>query len=153
MEAYLLDWANLLLRWAHVITAIAWIGSSFYFVFLDNSLTPPVADDLKDKGVDGELWAVHGGGFYHPQKYMVAPKAIPENLHWFYWESYCDLAHRLRLFTVLYLWQRRHVPRRQERVRLVARRRRRRRARLPGRVLAGLRRHLPRLRPEARTAT
>ena len=81
--AYLLDWANLLLRWAHVITAIAWIGSSFYFVFLDSSLTKPVDPELVGKGVDGELWAVHGGGFYHPQKYLVAPRQMPENLHWF----------------------------------------------------------------------
>ena len=65
METYLLDWANLLLRWAHVITAIAWIGSSFYFLFLVSSLVPPVADDLKEAGVGGELWAVHGGGFYN----------------------------------------------------------------------------------------
>ena len=101
---YLLDWANLLLRWVHVITAIAWIGSSFYFVFLDSSLTPPVDPDLKKKGVDGELWAVHGGGFYHPQKYMVAPKAIPEHLHWFYWESYTTWLTGFSLFTVLYLF-------------------------------------------------
>ncbi len=67
MDAYLLDWANLLLRWAHVIVAIAWIGSSFYFVFLDNSLTRPEDAGLLAKGVDGELWAVHGGGFYHPR--------------------------------------------------------------------------------------
>lgn len=65
MEGYILDWANMLLRWLHVITAIAWIGSSFYFVWLDNSLTRPNASDLKEKGVDGELWAVHGGGFYN----------------------------------------------------------------------------------------
>ena len=84
MDAYLLDWVNLLLRWAHVITAIAWIGSSFYFVFLDSSLTKPTDPELVKKGVDGELWAVHGGGFYNPQKYMVAPKQLPENLHWFY---------------------------------------------------------------------
>ncbi|ACB33411.1 protein of unknown function DUF989 [Leptothrix cholodnii SP-6] len=101
---YLLDWANLLLRWAHVITAIAWIGSSFYFVFLDNSLTPPSAPDLRAKGVGGELWAVHGGGFYHPQKYLVAPKALPENLHWFYWESYSTWLTGFGLFTVLYLF-------------------------------------------------
>jgi len=105
MEAYVLDWVNLLLRWAHVIVAIAWIGSSFYFVFLDNSLTQPADPDLKAKGVDGELWAVHGGGFYHPQKYMVAPKAIPENLHWFYWESYSTWLTGFALFTVLYLYQ------------------------------------------------
>ncbi|MDB5744719.1 MAG: hypothetical protein JWR68_3034 [Polaromonas sp.] len=102
--AYLLDWAGLLLRWAHVITAIAWIGSSFYFVFLDNSLTPPVAPELVDKGVSGELWAVHGGGFYHPQKYLVAPKQMPENLHWFYWESYSTWLTGFGLFTVLYLF-------------------------------------------------
>jgi uncharacterized membrane protein len=105
MDAYVLDWVNLLLRWAHVIVAIAWIGSSFYFVFLDNSLTKPADPDLKAKGVDGELWAVHGGGFYHPQKYMVAPKSIPENLHWFYWESYSTWLTGFALFTVLYLYQ------------------------------------------------
>jgi uncharacterized membrane protein len=101
---YLLDWANLLLRWAHVIVAIAWIGSSFYFVFLDSSLTPPADPELRAKGVGGELWAVHGGGFYHPQKYLVAPKAIPENLHWFYWESYSTWLTGFGLFTVLYLF-------------------------------------------------
>ncbi|QTN24353.1 urate hydroxylase PuuD [Rhizobacter sp. AJA081-3] len=105
MDAYVLDWVNLLLRWAHVIVAIAWIGSSFYFVFLDSSLTKPADPELKAKGVDGELWAVHGGGFYHPQKYMVAPKSIPENLHWFYWESYSTWLTGFALFTVLYLYQ------------------------------------------------
>jgi uncharacterized membrane protein len=104
MDAYLLDWANLLLRWAHVVTAIAWIGSSFYFVFLDASLTPPTDPELKRKGVDGELWAVHGGGFYHPQKYLVAPKSLPANLHWFYWESYSTWLTGFALFTVLYLF-------------------------------------------------
>ena len=104
MDAYLLDWANLLLRWVHVITAIAWIGSSFYFVFLDSSLTPPLDPALKDKGVDGELWAVHGGGFYHPQKYLVAPKSLPQNLHWFYWESYSTWLTGFGLFTALYLF-------------------------------------------------
>ncbi len=105
MEAYVLDWVNLLLRWAHVIVAIAWIGSSFYFVFLDNSLTRPTAPDLVGKGVDGELWAVHGGGFYHPQKYLVAPKSLPPHLHWFYWESYSTWLTGFALFTVLYLYQ------------------------------------------------
>ena len=104
MESYLLDWVNLLLRWAHVITAIAWIGSSFYFVFLDSSLTKPTDPDLQKKGVDGELWAVHGGGFYNPQKYMVAPKQLPENLHWFYWESYSTWLTGFALFTALYLF-------------------------------------------------
>jgi uncharacterized membrane protein len=106
MDAYLLDWVNLLLRWAHVITAIAWIGSSFYFVLLDSSLTPPEHDDLKAKGVDGELWAVHGGGFYHSNKYMVAPRwrALPDNLHWSYWESYSTWLTGFALLTVLYLF-------------------------------------------------
>ncbi len=104
MEGYLLDWANLLLRWLHVITAIAWIGSSFYFVWLDNSLTRPTAPDLLEKGVDGELWAVHGGGFYHPQKYLLAPKQLPEHLHWFYWESYSTWMSGFALLTVVYLF-------------------------------------------------
>jgi uncharacterized membrane protein len=106
MDAYLLDWVNLLLRWAHVITAIAWIGSSFYFVLLDNSLSKPEYDDLKAKGVDGEMWAVHGGGFYHANKYMLAPRwrELPENLHWSYWESYSTWLTGFALFTVLYLF-------------------------------------------------
>jgi uncharacterized membrane protein len=104
MESYYLDWANLLLRWVHVITAIAWIGSSFYFVFLDSSLTPPVDDDLKKQGVSGELWAVHGGGFYHPVKFNVSPPKLPSHLHWFYWESYSTWLSGFSLFTVSYLW-------------------------------------------------
>ena len=105
MDVYVLDWVNLLLRWAHVIVAIAWIGSSFYFVFLDNNLTPPTDPVLREKGVGGELWAIHGGGFYHPQKYLVSPKQIPEHLHWFYWESYSTWLTGFSLFTVLYLHQ------------------------------------------------
>jgi uncharacterized membrane protein len=104
MESYLLDWVNLLLRWAHVITAIAWIGSSFYFVFLDSSLTPPLDEDLKKQGVSGELWAVHGGGFYHPVKFAVKPPQMPANLHWFFWESYSTWITGFALFTVSYLW-------------------------------------------------
>ena len=104
--AYLFDWLNLLLRWAHVITAVAWIGASFYFVMLDNSLSPPTHDDLKRKGVDGEMWAVHGGGFYHSNKYMVAPRwlPLPQNLHWSYWESYSTWLTGFGLFTTLYLY-------------------------------------------------
>ena len=104
MDTYLLDWANLLLRWAHVITAIAWVGSSFYFVFLDASLTKPADPELLGKGVDGELWAVHGGGFYNPQKYLLAPRTLPPHLHWFYWESYSTWLTGFGLFTVLYLF-------------------------------------------------
>jgi uncharacterized membrane protein len=104
MDAYLLDWANLLLRWLHVITAIAWVGSSFYFVWLDNHLIRPTSPDLLEKGVGGALWAVHGGGFYNPQKYLQAPKKIHTELHWFYWESYSTWLSGFALFTVLYLW-------------------------------------------------
>ncbi|RZT42725.1 urate hydroxylase PuuD [Cupriavidus agavae] len=104
MEGYILDWANLLLRWLHVITAIAWIGSSFYFVWLDNSLTPPTDENLRQKGVGGELWAVHGGGFYNPQKYLTSPAKLPEHLHWFYWESYSTWMSGFALFVVLYLF-------------------------------------------------
>lgn len=104
MESYFLDWANLLLRWLHVITAIAWVGSSFYFVFLDSSLTPPQDEDLKKQGVSGELWAVHGGGFYHPVKFAVSPPKLPDHLHWFYWESYTTWLSGFALLTVSYLW-------------------------------------------------
>lgn len=104
MESYFLDWANLLLRWLHVITAIAWVGSSFYFVFLDSSLTPPADDKLRGEGATGELWAVHGGGFYHPVKYAVSPPKLPPHLHWFYWESYSTWLSGFALFTVSYLW-------------------------------------------------
>ena len=104
MDTYLLDWANLLLRWLHVIVAIAWIGSSFYFVFLDSSLTPPEDEQLKKDGVSGELWAVHGGGFYHPVKFAVSPPKLPEHLHWFYWESYSTWLSGFALFLISYLW-------------------------------------------------
>lgn len=105
MELYLLDWANLLLRWLHVITAIAWIGSSFYFVWLDNSLVPTDDAQARQRGVGGEIWSVHGGGFYNAQKYPVGPKQMPKShLHWFYWESYSTWLSGFALFTVLYLW-------------------------------------------------
>ena len=104
MESYLLDWANLLLRWLHVITAIAWVGSSFYFVFLDSSLTPPADAKLREQGATGELWAVHGGGFYHPVKYAVSPPKLPPHLHWFFWESYSTWLSGFALFTVSYIW-------------------------------------------------
>ncbi|WP_332739750.1 urate hydroxylase PuuD [Hydrogenophaga sp.] len=104
METYLLDWANLLLRWLHVIVAIAWIGSSFYFVFLDSSLTPPEDEQLKKDGVSGELWALHGGGFYHPVKFAVSPPQLPGHLHWFYWESYSTWLSGFALFLISYLW-------------------------------------------------
>lgn len=104
MESYYLDWANLLLRWVHVITAIAWIGASFYFVMLDNSLEKPHDQESLDKGVGGEQWAVHGGGFYNMQKYALAPKKLPDHLHWSYWESYSTWLTGFALFTMSYLW-------------------------------------------------
>lgn len=102
MEAYLLDWLSLLVRWTHVIVGIAWIGASFYFVWLDNHLLAPTDEALKAKGVGGELWAVHGGGFYNPQKYKLAPKQIPDHLHWFYWEAYSTWLSGFLLLSLLY---------------------------------------------------
>ena len=102
MDAYLLEWANLLLRWLHVITAIAWIGTSFHFVLTDDRLHRPTDPDLLARGVDGESWAVHGGGFYHFNKYRVAPKNLPVDLHWSYWEAYSTWLSGFALLTVLY---------------------------------------------------
>jgi len=108
MEAFLLaygtEWLNLIVRWLHLITGIAWIGASFYFVWLDNNIRPPKpGSELANKGVSGELWAVHGGGFYNPQKYLIAPKELPEELHWFKWEAYATwLSGFAMLFIVYY---------------------------------------------------
>ena len=102
MEAYLLDWLNLLVRWFHMITGIAWIGASFYFVWLDNHLLPPKDKSAADKGVSGELWAVHGGGFYNAQKYRVAPATLPEPLHWFKWEAYTTFISGFFLLCLMY---------------------------------------------------
>lgn len=88
MEGYIADWLNLLIRWVHVITGVAWIGASFYFVWLDDHLKAPKDPADDEKGVGGEVWSVHGGGFYHAQKYKVAPAQLPEQLHWFKWEAY-----------------------------------------------------------------
>ncbi len=102
MEAYLLDWLSLLGRWLHVTAGIAWIGASFYFVWLDNHLLKPASKDSIDAGVGGELWAMHGGGFYHAQKYRVAPAALPGTLHWFYWEAYTTFLSGFFLLALLY---------------------------------------------------
>ena len=103
MDAHLLEFLGLLLRWLHVIAGIAWIGSSFYFIWLDNSLDPPPAgSDAAKKGVAGELWAVHGGGFYNPQKYAVAPASLPEKLHWFKWEAYTTWLSGTALLVLVY---------------------------------------------------
>ncbi len=104
-SGYLIGCASLLLRWMHVIFAIAWVGSSFYFIWLDNSLKPPVDPALIEKGVGGELWAVHGGGFYNPQKYLLAPPKLPDELHWFKWESYSTWLSGFFLLGALYYSQ------------------------------------------------
>lgn len=97
--AYAWEWASLLLRWLHVITAIAWIGASFYFIALDNSLEPPKDGDPL---VRGEQWSLHGGGFYYKKKYAGAPPALPERLHWFKWEAYWTWISGFALFALLY---------------------------------------------------
>ncbi len=102
MEAYLVEWLNILGRWVHFITGIAWIGSSFYFIWLDNHLENPKVAGDQQKGVGGELWSVHGGGFYHSQKYQVAPASLPETLHWFKWEAYTTWISGMFLLMLVY---------------------------------------------------
>jgi len=104
MEAYIIDWLNLLVRWLHLITGIAWIGASFYFVMLDNSLMPPKKPEDAKRGVFGELWAVHGGGFYNSQKYLTGPKGEPlsDHLHWSKWEAYTTWLSGMGLLAVIY---------------------------------------------------
>ena len=102
MEAYLVDWLNLLARWLHFIAGIAWIGASFYFIWLDNHLETPRDPGDTRVGVGGEVWSVHGGGFYHAQKYKVAPPFIPETLHWFKWEAYSTWLSGMFLLALVY---------------------------------------------------
>jgi uncharacterized membrane protein len=102
MEGFLLDYSNLLLRWLHVIAAIAWIGESIYFVMLDLSLHKPHTERGKQLGVFGELWAVHGGGFYHNEKYMTNPAELPDDLHWSFWKAYTTWLSGFGLFVLLY---------------------------------------------------
>ena len=96
------DWLDLGLRWLHVIAAMAWIGTSFYFVLLDQSLRSPKEERDRAAGVGGELWEVHGGGFYHVQKYVVAPPRLPDHLAWFKWEAYTTWLSGFGLMIVLY---------------------------------------------------
>ena len=102
MIGYLAEWAALLLRWLHLVAGVAWIGASFYFLWLDNHLQPPADKDRADPAVGGELWAVHGGGFYRSQKYRVAPAVLPPTLHWFYWEAYTTWLSGMALLILLY---------------------------------------------------
>ncbi len=87
MDPYITEWLNLIIRFAHLIVGIAWIGASFYFVWLDNHLEKP-PEEKADKGISGDLWAIHGGGFYEVAKYKLAPPKMPTTLHWFKWEAY-----------------------------------------------------------------
>jgi len=105
IEGYVLEWLNLLGRAIHVVAGIAWIGASFYFVWLDNHLAAPADESARQRGVGGELWAVHGGGFYHAQKYLGAPPALPATLHWFKWEAYTTLLSGLFLLGLVYYLQ------------------------------------------------
>ena len=102
MDPYANEWLDLLVRWLHVVAAIAWIGSSFYFIALDNHLRPPKDEADTERGVGGEAWEIHGGGFYQVQKYRVAPKTLPEPLYWFKWEAYTTWLSGFALLIVLY---------------------------------------------------
>src|SRR5690606_23204390 len=103
MDAYALEVGNLLLRWLHVVAAIAWIGESIYFVMLDNSLRPPRDAQARAQGVSGQMWAVHGGGFYHNQKYLTSPAQLPDDLHWSFWKAYTTWLSGFALFAIMYL--------------------------------------------------
>jgi uncharacterized membrane protein len=92
-------WANLAIRWLHLTAGIAWIGSSFYFMWLDSHLKPPAE---QREGVAGELWSVHSGGFYHQTKFMVAPAGMPEELHWFKWEAYTTWISGILLLSLIF---------------------------------------------------
>ncbi len=102
--AYILDWLNLIARWAHVIAGISWIGASFYFVWLDDSLVPAERADEVRRGMSGDLWAVHGGGFYHNQKYLTGPRGEPltHDLHWFKWEAYSTWITGMAMLAIVY---------------------------------------------------
>ena len=105
MEGYVIEWLSLLGRWTHFVVGVAWIGASFYFVWLDNHLERPTDPAATERGVGGELWAVHGGGFYNAQKYTNGVPKMPGNLHWFKWEAYTTLITGLFLLALLYWYQ------------------------------------------------
>ena len=99
MDVFLGEWLNLLIRWAHMVVAIGWIGTSFYFMALDYSLSKR---ERMNPGVLGTAWQVHGGGFYHVEKYTVAPATLPDVLHWFKWEAYLTWVTGFGLLIVQY---------------------------------------------------
>jgi uncharacterized membrane protein len=102
LSEYWWDWGNLLFRWLHVVAAIAWIGASFYFIALDNHLESPADPRDAQRGVGGESWEIHGGGFYRVEKFRVAPERLPQTLHWFKWEAYTTWLSGFALFIVVY---------------------------------------------------
>jgi len=103
MEAYALEWLNVLGRWFHMIAGIAWIGASFYFIWLDSHLRAPrYADEAGRLGIGGEVWALHGGGFYRAQKFTVAPPELPDPLHWFKWEAYATWLSGMFMLGLIY---------------------------------------------------
>lgn len=104
MSTYVLEWLNLLVRWFHLTAGIAWIGASFYFVWLDDHLLPPKDARDAENGVSGELWSVHGGGFYHNQKYLTGPRnePLPQHLHWFKWEAYSTWISGMAMLAIVY---------------------------------------------------
>jgi uncharacterized membrane protein len=102
LEAYLLDWLTLVARWAHIVVAIAWIGASFYFIWLDNHLEAPKDAELAGGELAGELYAIHGGGFYRAQKYRLAPPQLPKTLHWFKWAAYWTWITGFALLVLVY---------------------------------------------------
>jgi len=106
VDAYVLEWLNLLVRWLHAIAGIAWIGASLYFVWLDNHLVAPRDAGDAARGVAGEVWSVHGGGFYRAQKYPLGPRGEPlaQALHWFKWEAYTTWLSGLALLAIVYWW-------------------------------------------------
>jgi uncharacterized membrane protein len=99
---YWWSWGDLVFRWLHVIAGIAWIGSSFYFIALDHHLAPPAATADADRGVGGEAWEIHGGGFYRVEKFKVAPETLPEPLYWFKWEAYTTWLSGFVMLCVVY---------------------------------------------------
>ena len=105
MEAYVIDYLNFAIRWLHMIAGIAWIGASLYFVWLDSSLLPPKDKPSQDLGIGGEVWALHGGGFYRAQKFSVAPPELPAPLHWFKWEAYTTWLSGFALLVLMYYLQ------------------------------------------------
>jgi len=104
MNDYVLQWLSLIVRWFHFTAGIAWIGASFYFVWLDDNLNRALPDAKRRRGMEGELWSVHGGGFYHNEKYRTGPvdEPLPRDLHWFYWEAYSTWLSGIAMLAIVY---------------------------------------------------